>query len=84
LATIGSNYSYDNSRKEDIMSESNKNNSNSGTENPPASTDKPNVPVPPPPAGSQSGQIHTHADDSSKVIRVTEDRVTKDVGKNSE
>jgi hypothetical protein len=55
------------------MSESNNTTSSSGSENQPASADKPNVPVPPPPSGAQGGQIHTHSDDSPRVIRVTED-----------
>lgn len=59
------------------MTESNDKPSISGTENQPASADKPNVPVPPPPAGSHGGQIHTHSADSQRVIRVTEDVGTK-------
>jgi len=77
LATIGASYKNSNLIKENIMSESNNSSSESGAENTPASTDKPNVPVPPAPAGSQSGQIHTHSDDSPRVIRITEDVGTK-------
>ena len=59
------------------MTESNDTTSSSGSENQPVSADKPNVPVPPPPAGSQGGQIHTHSADLPRVIRVTEDVGTK-------
>jgi len=59
------------------MTESNNNPSNPSPENQPASTDKPNVPVPPPPSGVQGGQIHTHSADSPRVIRATEDIGTK-------
>jgi hypothetical protein len=59
------------------MTDSNNTISSSGSENQPVSADKPNVPVPPPPSGVQGGQIHTHSDDSPRVIRVTEDVGTK-------
>jgi len=77
LSTIAINYSQFNLSKENIMTESNDNAPSSGTENQPVSTDKPNVPVPPPPAGSQGGQIHTHSAKKKKIIRATEDVGTK-------
>jgi len=77
LATIAISYSNFNLSKESIMTESNDKTPNSEPENPPTSTDKPNVPVPPPPAGSQDGQIHTHSENPPKVIRLTEDLDTK-------
>ena len=61
------------SQKEESMTESNNKPTGSDTEPSPVNTDKPNVPIPPPPAGSQGGQLHTHTDDSPDVIRLTED-----------
>lgn len=68
LMAIGSEYKNTSSKKENIMTESNGSSNDSGAGNQPASTEKPNVPVPPPPAGSQNGQIHTHSDESPSVI----------------
>jgi hypothetical protein len=59
------------------MTESNNTTSSCGSENQQVSTDKPNVPIPPPPSGSQGEQIHTHSADLPRFIRSTEDVNTK-------
>lgn len=76
LTAMSVNYKYSVLFKEKTMTESN-NASGSTSDNKPVSADKPNVPVPPAPAGSQGGQIHTHSDNSPIVTIITEDTGTK-------
>ena len=72
LVVSSSGYNDTSLKKEKVMIESEDTTENTGPGNQPSSTDKPNVPVPPPPAGTQSEQIHTHDNAPQRVTRVTE------------
>lgn len=65
---IGTMYKRKPTMKENFMSETSDSSTGQGAGNQPANTETPNVPVPPPPAGSQGSQIHTHSDESPTVI----------------